>query len=557
MKKSLKQAIAAFLLTAAITAPSISGSAGAAAATEAAAQKVPIRDVAEQGGAIVTWDDNSRTVTVKQGNMTLVLKIGSAEATLNGKPFNVGEPIEIVNEKTVVPISLFAQVQALQAEEVFSGSKDGGQMSPSQSEAAAKAADFLAKLTGGHFAEATNSLGPNLRAVMPDAVLQQLWNTVEKQAGPLGKQLSSKVEENSVHRSVTSIYQGTAVPVEITIRLDKAGFVDDFVISPAQPPSAYIKPSYENSAKYTEQEVVVGDGAFALPGTLTIPAGEGPFPAVVLVQGSGPNDRDSSIGGAKPFRDLAVGLASHNIAVLRYEKVTKEHSLKFSLMPKPTLQVETVDDALKAVDLLKGMKSIDSSRIFVAGHSQGGMAVPKMIQLDQAGAIAGAVVLEGPSFGYADTLIDQQQLLLERVKSLGLPSTPYEQSASQWISIAQMIKDPKNTVDHIPADFPLGQPYWWFEQKDYVPGEAAKKQTRPMLVLQGENDWQVSMKQFDGWKQALQNRKNVQFKSYPKVNHLLAEYDNVSIGAEYTQPSNVSSAIIEDIAKWVNSDYRK
>ncbi|WP_338542101.1 hypothetical protein [Paenibacillus tundrae] len=72
-----------------------------------------------------------------------------------------------------------------------------------------------------------------------------------------------------------------------------------------------------------------------------------------------------------------------------------------------------------------------------------------------------------------------------------------------------------------------------------------------MLIIQGENDVQVSMQQFEDWKSALQGHSDVTFKSYPNVNHILSTYDGLSIGTEYAKPSNVSKAIIDDIAKWV------
>ncbi|GJM82169.1 hypothetical protein HMSSN139_46650 [Paenibacillus sp. HMSSN-139] len=84
--------------------------------------------------------------------------------------------------------------------------------------------------------------------------------------------------------------------------------------------------------------MTVGEGAMALPGTLTMPTGDGPFPAIVLVHGSGTNDRDEAIGSAKPFRDLAVGLAAQGIAVLRYDKVSYEHTFKVAADPKFTLK---------------------------------------------------------------------------------------------------------------------------------------------------------------------------------------------------------------------------
>src|ERR1035437_1963258 len=82
------------------------------------------------------------------------------------------------------------------------------------------------------------------------------------------------------------------------------------------------RPEYSKPGAFKERDLTVGDGEWKLPGTLSVPVGAGPFPAVVLVHGSGPNDRDETVGGAKVFKDLAEGLASRGIVVLRYEKRT-------------------------------------------------------------------------------------------------------------------------------------------------------------------------------------------------------------------------------------------
>src|SRR4051794_36392117 len=144
---------------------------------------------------------------------------------------------------------------------------------------------------------------------------------------------------------------------------------------------------------FTEEPVVVGSGEWALPGTLTLPTGTGPFPAVVLVHGSGPHDRDETIGPNKPFRDLAWGLATRGIAVLRYEKRTKEHGAKFVKENTYTLRSEVIDDVRAAVALLRSHRSVDPKRIFVAGHSQGAVAAPRVAELEP--GLGGVILLAG------------------------------------------------------------------------------------------------------------------------------------------------------------------
>ena len=103
-----------------------------------------------------------------------------------------------------------------------------------------------------------------------------------------------------------------------------------------------------------------------LPGTLTVPEGDGPFPAVVLVHGSGPNDRDETLMGQKPFRDLAEGLAGKGIAVYRYDKRTYVYGARLQADRGITLMEETVEDAAAAVRLLSASwaaRSIISSSL--------------------------------------------------------------------------------------------------------------------------------------------------------------------------------------------------
>src|SRR5690606_33004513 len=143
---------------------------------------------------------------------------------------------------------------------------------------------------------------------------------------------------------------------------------------------AYQAPSYADPARFSEREATVGSGTWALPGTLTLPKKEGKFPAVILVHGSGPNDRDETLGPNKPFRDLAHGLATRGIAVLRYDKRTLVHpkALASEVGAALTLREETIDDALAAAALLRTIPEVDASKIFVVGHSLGGTAIPRI-----------------------------------------------------------------------------------------------------------------------------------------------------------------------------------
>ncbi|UPK41407.1 stalk domain-containing protein [Paenibacillus pabuli] len=489
---------------------------------------VPVREIAEKNGAVVSWQQETGQITIRKNELTIVVKVGEKQAIVNGQVTPLDNPVQLTKGVALVDGLFLTEVLKEAPEDMF-----------------------ISHLSMGNGKEAAHYVQHSVSQVLSPTLLSQLWTSLEGQFGKITSQpLAKHIENNTVHYNVTYTFKTALTNLDITVRMNHTGLVDDLHIAAAVP-DVYQKPSYDNPSSYTEQKITIGDGELALPGTLTLPKGDGPFPVIILVHGSGPNNQDSAIGGAKPFRDLAVGLASQGIAVLRYDKVTYEHTYKVASQPKFTLKQESVDHVTEAVQILKKNTHIDSTGIFVAGHSQGGFALPLIIAEDKQHDIAGGILLAAPSSSFVDVLTEQQDELVKRVKQVGLDTENFKVQADFYKKVAALVKDPKYSVDHLPESFPLQPAYWWFEQKDYVPSELAKTQNTPMLIIQGENDVQVSMKQFQNWKSALQGHSNVTYKSYPKVNHILSSYDGISIGQEYIQPSNVSKDIIDDIAKWV------
>lgn len=117
---------------------------------------------------------------------------------------------------------------------------------------------------------------------------------------------------------------------------------------------------------------------YKLPGRFTFPKEGKNFPIVILVHGSGPHDMDETIGPNKPFKDLAEGLASKGVATLRYYKRTKRYPNEVMKEPEINIYNEVVDDALEAIKLAAAHDKLDEKKLFVLGHSLGGMLAPKI-----------------------------------------------------------------------------------------------------------------------------------------------------------------------------------
>jgi dienelactone hydrolase len=300
---------------------------------------------------------------------------------------------------------------------------------------------------------------------------------------------------------------------------------------------------------FREEAVTVGaKGDWPLPGTLALPRGKGPFPGVALLHGSGPNDRDQTIGPNKPLRDLAWGLATKGIAVLRFDKRSRVHGEKMVKSKTPTtLKEEVIDDALLAVKLLRERKEIDPRRVFVLGHSLGAMAAPRVGRLDS--SLRGLILLAGNSRPLEDLILDQfrHQFSLE-----GGPTKEQKEQLGRIEKQVARVKDPKLSADVPAREMPLGIPAaYWLALREYDQKAVAAKLPMPLLVLQGERDYQVTMEDFAGWKKALAFRKGVTLKSYPRLNHLFMAGVGKSKPAEYARAGHVAGEVVDDVAAWV------
>jgi len=426
---------------------------------------------------------------------------------------------------------------------------------PSGTDLTARAERFVDLLARGETEEAAKDFNATMKAAVPPAKLAETWTALQAQLGPFQKRTGTRVETVEAFRVafVTSQFEKAAVDLQVVF--DGEGRIAGFFVKPAAVPApseapatqaaAPIPPAYVKQDSFREQEVEVGSGEWAVPGTLTVPVGKGPFPAVVLVHGSGPQDRDETLGPNKPFRDLAWGLASKGIAVLRYEKRTRIHGDKLARLPKLTVQEETVDDALAAAALLRRREGIDPRRVFVLGHSLGGMLIPRIGARD--GEIAGLIVLAGLTRPMEETIVQQISYLAALDGSV---SEDEKKGIAQFQEEAAKIKalTPGSTenVMGIPASY-------WLDMRGYNPPEVAAKLRQPLLILHSERDYQVTMEDFQAWKKGLAEKKNVTFKSYPSLNHLFIEGEGKLTPAEYEKSGHVAPVVIEDIAAWIGT----
>ncbi len=416
--------------------------------------------------------------------------------------------------------------------------------------AAARA--FVQQLAEGKFAEATEGFDATMKSVMPAAALEGAWKGVTAKVGAFQAQEAVREQKLGEYRIVFVTCRFERTVLDTKVVFNPQGEIGGLWFVPSQPAVEYQPPDYARPDSFEERQVQVGPAESPLPGALTVPkagAPEGGFPAVVLVHGSGPNDRDETIGPNKPFKDLAWGLASAGVAVLRYDKRTMVHPDEFGPAEGGfTVKEETVDDALAAAALLRAMDGIDPGKVFVLGHSLGGMLIPRIAEGGP--DIAGFIVLAGTARPLEDVVLEQ----VAYVSALSGELTEREKEDLE--SIRQQVEKVRalGPADAGSPERLLGAPpAYWLDLRGYDPAEAAKGIDRPILILQGRRDYQVTMADFRRWRDALAGRANVDLKVYPALNHLFIAGEGKSMPAEYERAGHVARQVVDDLAGWIKT----
>jgi len=400
------------------------------------------------------------------------------------------------------------------------------------------ASQLLDHLQAGRMAEAEAMLTAQMASAVPADKLQVLWQSLGelKQRGA-----AHSSEQRGVH-VVEVPLQFASGAVVAQVAVDAQDKVAGLMLRPAPAAKAAPPPA---GANYAETEFSVPQARGALPGTLALPKGKGPFPAVLLVHGSGPQDRDETIGASRPFLDIARGLAAQGIAVLRYDKRTLARPQDFQ-GGSFTVDDETTDDAVAALTALAADPRIDDRRVFVLGHSQGGMLAPRIAsRWPQA---RGAILWAAPARTLLELLPEQNRYLLSLDGNITAPEQAFLDRLDAQIAAAH------GSAPVAASELPLGVPQTFWRSIEAVNARADAKELRaPLLMLHGGRDFQVPDVDWQLWKQALQGRKDVQWQAYPALNHIGVAGNGPSSLKEYAQPGHVDPALIADVARWVEA----
>ncbi|PYT56262.1 MAG: alpha/beta hydrolase [Acidobacteria bacterium] len=340
---------------------------------------------------------------------------------------------------------------------------------------------------------------------------------------------------------VSGVYDGTLNPAktEITGTWTQSGVQQKLDFRRSDQLLELIRP--QNPTKpypYREEEILSANASakISLAGTLTLPPGKGPFPAAILLSGSGPHDRDESLVGHRPFLVLADHLTRRGIAVLRFDKrgigkSTGDYT--------NATTADFASDAEAVLAYLKTRKEIDPKKIGLIGHSEGGMIAPMVAT--RSNDVAWVVLLAGPALKGEDTLLLQSELILKTAGVNDGQIARTREFDKQTYTLVRQEKDPAALESKLnalvqssgmsaslppaalQAQVRLMASPWFRFFLDYDPVPALRKTMCPLLALNGEKDLQIAPKEnLAGIQKALQEGGNKEFQTaeLPGLNHL-------------------------------------
>ena len=299
-----------------------------------------------------------------------------------------------------------------------------------------------------------------------------------------------------------------------------------------------------------ETEYSFSSDGFVIPGTFTRPREGNLYPVVILVQGFGASDRDESIYENKPFRDIAWDLAKQGIASYRYDKRNYLYSGQVAEDKTATIKEEIINDVVAATKMVEKLEGVDTTGIYILGHSLGGYVIPRIVQ--KLPDISGYILMAAPAEHIKNYIMDRFNYLAYRDEILTVKEQEEEKKLQKDIDL---LDDPED----IPQNKLILGAYknYWIDLAGYYPIKAARKIKVPVLVLQGERDYQVTMKQYNKWKDNFADSDNWFFHSYAALNHFMMAGAGEPKSEEYRTRKHVDTKVTQDIIQFIKDRNEK
>lgn len=430
-----------------------------------------------------------------------------------------------------------------------------------------KTLDYAQEMLAGDFS-VCDEFSEQIKEVLSERDMKAAWKQAVQGLGePVSEKMSA--ESSFLNSSASGDTQGSIedfggyvvtnaqIPYEtkiviLSVTYDSAGAVAGIYLTYTLPET-----TPEKTEDYTEYEVSIGEKKYPLSGLLTLPNKIENPPVVLLIQGSGQSDKNETIGAAgnTPFADIAQELAKKGIASLRYNK--RYYQYPELAADDITIQDEVLDDVAAAIQFLKEQTEIDKNRIYVLGHSLGGMLAPYIAEKNP--EISGIISLAGSPRGLWEIVYDQN---IAAIKMANLGEAEEQ-------NLRQMLQEEYEKVLSLVADVRAGAAdtldkerlsealfgvsgYYWVSLAEIDSAKSAQNLEIPILILQGDADFQVYPdRDYAAWQVLLENKQNVSFQLFEGLNHLFMPSDGTMDVTEYDTKARVAPEVMDTIAAWI------
>ena len=528
-----------------------------------------VRGFFEIIGFVVEWEAETETAVISNNDYVIRITVGSYTFTTNGIAHELDVPAQYVGQTIMVPIGLPLESMG------FGLYWDGATQTAYITSPLVRwvwvdweifnnlATDFINLTAGGDFEAAVQMFDETMAAAIGVEELQTIWEELTIFAG----------EFLEIHEIRNTELDGFFIAGVIAAH-ENIGFVwnivftDEGLIAGLYTGGIFLIPGEAiteiiDRNGFTEEPVIVGEETdFPLMGILSVPTDmDEPVPAVVIVAGSGPSDMDGTLFGNAPYRDIAMFLASNGIAVIRHDKRTFTHADRINEVygGSATVWHESIEDALLATDILRNDPRIDSDRIFIIGHSLGGILAPRIHEAT--GDFAGLILMAASPRSLMEVLIEQHTAsivsgfeaeIIDEETKISLLEMVADMEA-EFLAIAILTEEEaKNTFVES-----LGLwAYYLLDLETHPFSEYILRVQVPILVLQGGRDFQVLPDvDFLMIKDFLEGNENATFILFDGLNHMFMPTTAENFVEHATQiiqsPGNVYEAVLRAIVEWI------
>lgn len=402
---------------------------------------------------------------------------------------------------------------------------------------------FVDAVTSNNFVEAESYYSPALAEALQIGKLEIVWQGILRSTGDFEVVVEKQTQQREEFTSVVTTLKFENIYMDMVMTVDKNDQLSGLFFRPSDyTGDLEVKPDYVSMDNIVEEEVEFDCNGFTMHGSLVVPHDQRSFPIVIMATGSGPNDRDEKIGANKPFKNIAHGLGNLGVATLRYEKRTFSHPDILSRIPDFNIDHEYTEEIAAAIEFLA--TKYQGRKVYYLGHSMGAFMAPRVLKENP--ELEAAIMLAANARPLEDLVLEQTEYIMIETDTMNaLKLALLEKS----IKDVKKLKNLKTEVEE-PMLLGLSKEYW-LSLNNYKLIKEAKALTKPVLVLQGERDYQVTTDDYDIWFENFGKSRNWHFILYPDLNHLFMSGTGKSLPKEYMSPNFVSEQVINDISRFV------